>query len=85
MCWLQQLIFPVMTIDKNEPEDVPAKENDESPHRKEITEKVKTEQSMDINAIVNGILVLAMNTTIYEIFFYSTEFSIFNSINSYYK
>lgn len=46
---LQQLTVPVMTIDKNEPDDKPANEKDESPNGKEITEKVikepKTTQS----------------------------------------
>lgn len=29
-----------MTIDKNEPDEIPAEEKDESPNGKEITEKV---------------------------------------------
>lgn len=42
-------LCPVMTIDKNEPDDIPADEKNGSPNSKEITEKV-TNHAIQLNA-----------------------------------
>lgn len=57
-------VFSVMTIDKNEPEDVPAddKNDEQSPKPKEITEKV-TIQSKPRPCIVHTKLIMCLNTS----------------------
>lgn len=46
---LSSWLCSVMTIDKNEPDDIPADEKNESPNSKEITEKV-TNHAIQLNA-----------------------------------
>lgn len=54
-----------MTIDKNEPDEIPADEKDESPNSKEITEKVTKKAKTARNLIKNAEPLNKYNTIWY--------------------